>query len=95
MKAIDLLFEFDFDAELAELGMLIRINADHFIDHWFGEDAKLKRGDIEIEKDGAIYYVIWESNDRTWYFKEKFKPDAEVKTNEDTIYLFKITGYEE
>lgn len=91
MKAIDLLREFDKDSQLAEYGMIIDVSADVYIKNWFGEDAVLSAGRIEIENFSTPYYVLYESNsDRVWGFVEKHPADAVVRTDEDKIYLWRI-----
>lgn len=91
MKAIDLLSEFDKDSQLAEYGMIIDVSADVYIKNWFGEDAVLSAGRIEIENFSTPYYVLYESNsDRVWGFVEKHTADAIVKTAEDRIFMWRV-----
>lgn len=91
MKAIDLLREFDKDSQLAEYGMIIDVSADVYIKNWFGKDAVLSAGRIEIENFSTPYYVLYESNsDRVRNFVEKHTADAIVKTDEDRIFMWRV-----
>ena len=92
MKAIDLLREMINDADLAEHGDLLPISADHTITKWFGEDAKLVAGSITIDQFESTYYVQWESVDKTYGFPAQHPADAVIRTETDTIYLWRIEG---
>ena len=78
------------DADLAEHGDLLTFDADKGITHWFGTSAKLVAGSILIEHGSSLYYVQWQSVDKTYGFVEEHPADAMVRTEDDIIYLWRI-----
>lgn len=90
MKAIEILRDIMQDADIAEYGDLIILSADNGIKSWFGESAKLTKGNIEIDNGESHYLALWDSLDETYGYIEKKIADAVISTEDDTIYLYKI-----